>query len=294
MSSRPPSRVVFVGNIPYGLSEEQITDIFSSAGKVERFRLVYDTETGKAKGFGFADYPDIDSASSAVRNLNDYEIQGRKLRVDFSNDQRAGDDDHQAPAYGSNTANGNAGGYAPSAGSIPPLPPGKELAPGITCTDAISRTINTLPPGQLLEILGQMKTLATNEPQRATELLQQAPQLAYAVCEALLLMGLVTPNAIQSIVDPGAPPAAVPQPAAYGQPAAVPGYMGAPVANNTPPVAANPYAPPPAAAPAPAAQDTDALLRAVMELPQSEIDKLKPEERDQILALRAQFAAVRR
>lgn len=41
-----------------GLSEEQITDIFSSAGKVERFRLVYDSETGRPKGFGFADYPD--------------------------------------------------------------------------------------------------------------------------------------------------------------------------------------------------------------------------------------------
>lgn len=82
MSTRPPSRVVFVGNIPYGttnfpnppwhtshlafadlisilgLSEEQIQDIFSSAGKVERFRLVYDPETGRPKGFGFADYPD--------------------------------------------------------------------------------------------------------------------------------------------------------------------------------------------------------------------------------------------
>jgi cleavage stimulation factor subunit 2 len=75
MSTRPPSRVVFVGNIPYGmlnlrmlsawhltsfsgLTEEQITDIFSSAGKVERFRLVYDSETGRPKGFGFADYPD--------------------------------------------------------------------------------------------------------------------------------------------------------------------------------------------------------------------------------------------
>lgn len=41
-----------------GLTEEQITDIFSSAGKVERFRLVYDSETGRPKGFGFADYPD--------------------------------------------------------------------------------------------------------------------------------------------------------------------------------------------------------------------------------------------
>lgn len=47
-----------------GLSEEQITDIFSSAGKVERFRLVYDSETGRPKGFGFADYPDTGTMSS--------------------------------------------------------------------------------------------------------------------------------------------------------------------------------------------------------------------------------------
>ncbi|RBQ93715.1 hypothetical protein VDGD_20345 [Verticillium dahliae] len=56
--SKTLSRVVFVGNIPYGLSEEQITDIFSSAGKVINFRLVYDRETGRPKGFGFAEYPD--------------------------------------------------------------------------------------------------------------------------------------------------------------------------------------------------------------------------------------------
>ncbi|KAG5925458.1 hypothetical protein E4U53_003297 [Claviceps sorghi] len=95
MSTRPPSRVVFVGNIPYGLSEEQITEIFGRAGKVERFRLVYDSETGRPKGFGFADYPDTDSASSAVRNLNDFEVMGRKLRVDFSNEQKSGDEDNQ-------------------------------------------------------------------------------------------------------------------------------------------------------------------------------------------------------
>ena len=41
-----------------GLSEEQISDIFSGAGKVLNFRLVYDRETGRPKGFGFAEYPD--------------------------------------------------------------------------------------------------------------------------------------------------------------------------------------------------------------------------------------------
>lgn len=52
-----------------GLTEEQITDIFSSAGKVERFRLVYDPETGRPKGFGFADYPDTGMDDSSPQKL---------------------------------------------------------------------------------------------------------------------------------------------------------------------------------------------------------------------------------
>ncbi|CAI4216639.1 unnamed protein product [Parascedosporium putredinis] len=75
------------------LSEEQIIEIFSSAGKVLNFRLVYDRETGRPKGFGFAEYPDADSASSAVRNLHNYEIKGRRLRVDFSNEGGADEED---------------------------------------------------------------------------------------------------------------------------------------------------------------------------------------------------------
>ncbi|KAK4078616.1 uncharacterized protein Triagg1_2947 [Trichoderma aggressivum f. europaeum] len=303
MSSRPPSRVVFVGNIPYGLSEEQITDIFSSAGKVERFRLVYDSETGRPKGFGFADYPDTDSASSAVRNLNEYEIMGRKLRVDFSNEQKSGDEDGQTPGQNTGASNGGAASNYTQSTPLPPLPAGKEIPPGLTCTDAISRTLNTLPPPQLLDILSQMKTLATTEPQRATELLQQAPQLAYAVFQSLLLMGLVSPESIQSVVDPNAPPPTQLPTANY--PSA--GFPGAPVANHTPPVNAMPYAPPaannsayappaaaPAAAPAGMAQDPDALMRAVMELPQAQIDMLPEADRHQIMALRATFAGQRR
>ncbi|KYK56865.1 RNA recognition motif containing protein [Drechmeria coniospora] len=298
MSTRPPSRVVFVGNIPYGLSEEQITDIFSSAGKVERFRLVYDSESGRPKGFGFADYPDTDSAASAVRNLNDYEIMGRKLRVDFSNEQRSGDDDNHPASSATNPPAVNSSGlasYGSQASSLPTLPAGKEIPSGLTCTDAISRTLNTLPPSQLLDILGQMKALASSDPQRATELLQQAPQLTYAVFQALLLMGLVSPEAIQSVSEPGAPQTQQPV-------ASFPTIPGYPAANNTPPVGAVPYAPPPAqaqpyGAPAPqpvAGPDTDALLRQVMELPQSQIDLLPEAERQQILALRASYIGQQR
>jgi RNA recognition motif-containing protein len=45
-------------NRQIGLTEEQIIRIFSSAGKVLNFRLVYDRETGKPKGFGFVEFPD--------------------------------------------------------------------------------------------------------------------------------------------------------------------------------------------------------------------------------------------
>ncbi|SPN97046.1 related to cleavage stimulation factor 64K chain [Cephalotrichum gorgonifer] len=315
MSSKQPSRVVFVGNIPYDLSEEQIIEIFSSAGKVLNFRLVYDRETGRPKGFGFAEYPDSDSASSAVRNLHNHEIKGRRLRVDFSNEGGGGDDDadgDQGQSMGATTNLHPSNGMSsvlPShtQSSLPSLPAGKELPPGVTCTDAISRTLNTLPPAQLLDILTQMKVLATNEPARATELLQQAPQLAYAVFQALLLMNLVSPEAISSVLEGGAPlvPPPPQQNLGYQPPQQqVGGFPGAaPVMTNTPPVAATPYAPPQAAQPAygapppaaaPPAQDPEALMRAVMELPQATIDALPEAERAQILSLRAGFMNQRR
>ncbi|KAI0482615.1 hypothetical protein GGR56DRAFT_670470 [Xylariaceae sp. FL0804] len=304
MSSKPPSRVVFVGNIPYGLSEEQIADIFCKAGQVLNFRLVYDRETGRPKGFGFAEYPDADSAASAVRNLNDFEVMNRKLRVDYSTEGRveAEDNKQDATAVYGQIPNG-ASSFAPQpavAGSLPPLPPGKELPPGVSATDAISRTLNTLPPSQLLDILSQMKSLATTDPARATELLAQAPQLSYAIFQALLLMGLVSPDAIHSVLDTSAAPAPVAQ--------AIPGYhaaagYGAP-ANPTPPVP-TPYAPPavaapqasyapPAANPMGASQDQDSLMQAVMNLPQETIDQLPEAERQQIMTLRATFMGPRR
>jgi cleavage stimulation factor subunit 2 len=284
---------------------------------VLNFRLVYDRETGKPKGFGFAEYPDEDSAATAVRHLNDHEVQGRKLRVDFSSDSgNTGDDDHAKDKDGGRSGGQNGHrhtGSTTQAGSakseaLPPLPPGKDLPPGVTATDAISRTLNTLPPSQLLDILTQMKTLATNDPARATQLLTEAPQLSYAIFQALLLLGLVSPEAISSVIEtgggPAATPAPVPPPAAFAYPG-----VGA---VNTPPVnAAGGYAPPPpvpaapTAAPAPAANplaaltapaggaealDPAALMQAVMDLPQAMIDQLPEGEKQQILALRASYA----
>ncbi|KAF2115587.1 hinge domain of cleavage stimulation factor subunit 2-domain-containing protein, partial [Lophiotrema nucula] len=194
-------RVVFIGNIPYGITEEQIIDTLSRVGQVLNFRLVYDKETGRPKGFGFAEFADGDAAASAVRNLNEHEIMGRKLRVDWSNDNGAGDN---APTtYSASAPMNGQPDLAPVQQSsvLPPLPPGVDLQPNFTCPDAISRTLSTLPPAQLLDILSQMKGLVTTEPLKATELLRQAPQLAYAIFQALLLLNLVDTSVLSSIVE---------------------------------------------------------------------------------------------
>lgn len=49
--------------------------------KVFHFRLVYDRETGKPKGYGFCEYQDLETAQCAMRNLNNHDFNGRPLRV---------------------------------------------------------------------------------------------------------------------------------------------------------------------------------------------------------------------
>ncbi len=64
------ARSCFVGNIPYDATEEQLKVVFSSVGPVLSFKLVFDRDSGKPKGYGFCEYMDPETASSAMRNLN--------------------------------------------------------------------------------------------------------------------------------------------------------------------------------------------------------------------------------
>ncbi|BBN08786.1 cleavage stimulation factor subunit 2 [Marchantia polymorpha subsp. ruderalis] len=84
------SRCVFVGNIPYDATEEQLVQICEEVGPVVSFRLVVDRDTGKPKGYGFCEFRDEETALSARRNLQGYEINGRQLRVDFAENEKGG------------------------------------------------------------------------------------------------------------------------------------------------------------------------------------------------------------
>lgn len=76
------SRSVFVGNIPFDATESELQQIFSEVGMVKSFRMVNDKETGKPKGFGFVEYYDVPTAQSAIRNLQNRELNGRPLKID--------------------------------------------------------------------------------------------------------------------------------------------------------------------------------------------------------------------
>lgn len=317
-------RVVFIGNIPYGVSEEQIMDIFGRTGQVVGFRLVYDKETGQPKGFGFLEYSDTDSAASAVRNLNDHEIQGRTLRVDYSNDNRGTNqnqnqnqqgESNRVPLPPSHFMNA---GPPPPASALPPLPPAAELPPGVTAVDAISRTLQAMPTPQLLDFISQLKGLTATNPAQANALLQSAPQLGYAVFQAMLLLGLVDPNIVGQLIESLPPPVQAPPPpqappqqppmAQYPQPPMgyppqqqyqQPPQQFAQYAQPPPqqyaqstPVQQNPYqAPPQQQAPPPAVDPGEAArLRAqVMALTQEQINGLPAEARQQIMNLRQTY-----
>ena len=74
-------RRLYVGNLPYKATDEELTALFSSAGNVASARVMRDMATGRARGFGFVEMATDEAAQKAVEQFNEYEMDGRKLVV---------------------------------------------------------------------------------------------------------------------------------------------------------------------------------------------------------------------
>lgn len=72
---------IFVGNLPYGSSEDEIRSIFEAHGKVDSVQIVTDRTTGRSRGFAFVDM-ERSQAELAIESLNGLEMDGRPLRID--------------------------------------------------------------------------------------------------------------------------------------------------------------------------------------------------------------------
>ena len=82
---------IYVGNIAYELSEDELREAFSSYGEVESARIITDRFTGRSKGFGFVEMADDEQAQKAIDEMNGRELSGRALRVNEARPRPAGD-----------------------------------------------------------------------------------------------------------------------------------------------------------------------------------------------------------
>jgi cold-inducible RNA-binding protein len=72
---------IYVGNLSYNTTEDQLRTMFEAHGTVDRANLATDRSTGRARGFGFVEMPNEAEARNAIGALNETELDGRKLMV---------------------------------------------------------------------------------------------------------------------------------------------------------------------------------------------------------------------
>jgi len=81
LSLKDPYVNIFVGNLAFTTTEQDLRQLFEPYGTVETVRIMTDRETGRARGFGFVEMPDSRAAESAIDALNGMSLAGRTLTV---------------------------------------------------------------------------------------------------------------------------------------------------------------------------------------------------------------------
>ncbi len=81
---------IYVGNLSYGATDEDLRTTFEDFGEVESVTIIKDKFSGKSKGFGFVEMPANEEAQSAIEGLNGQELKGRKLNINEARPPRSG------------------------------------------------------------------------------------------------------------------------------------------------------------------------------------------------------------
>ncbi|MHB8841942.1 MAG: RNA recognition motif domain-containing protein [Candidatus Aquicultor sp.] len=78
---------LYVGNLAYTTTEDELREKFSQFGEVESVNVIMDRDTGRSKGFGFVEMGTEDAAKAAIEAMNGQEIDGRTIKVSESKPQ---------------------------------------------------------------------------------------------------------------------------------------------------------------------------------------------------------------
>jgi RNA recognition motif-containing protein len=113
---------IYVGNLSWSMTDDDLSNLFSEYGSVTSAKILKDKVSGRSKGFGFVEMEDDEAAKTAIANLNDAEVQGRKLKVNESQPKPEGSGDgFKKRSFGGGGGGGfrkgGSGGYGGGGGS---------------------------------------------------------------------------------------------------------------------------------------------------------------------------------
>ena len=73
---------LYVGNLAYAVTQEDLAELFATGGKVESAVVVSDKFSGQSRGFGFVEMAEAADAATAIQTLNDTDLKGRRIKID--------------------------------------------------------------------------------------------------------------------------------------------------------------------------------------------------------------------
>jgi cleavage stimulation factor subunit 2 len=160
--------------------------------------MVTDLETGKPRGFAFVEFENAQDALSAIRNMNEYELNGRKIRVNFSNSShletlagQLGMDMTQKTknvppvsssmgdgGMGMNNSRNNVGGPGSGGGHAAGHSSGGSSEVG---TQAVANALKAMSKGEMYDVILKLKEIADSDPDKARKIISGHPQLPEAI-----------------------------------------------------------------------------------------------------------------
>lgn len=187
MNRGNPSRTVYLGSIPYDQTEQQILDLCQTIGPVTALKMMFDPTTGKSKGYAFIEFKDLSTSASAVRNLNGYTLGSRSLKCGYTTGSGIGGGNS---AGGGNSMEDEEGSMMEDV-KFPWLPVGVDVNINMTTPAmCISSELGKLQKDQQLELITVIQNFCKDDKETFVSLLEQYPQLSYAIAELLLSSGV--------------------------------------------------------------------------------------------------------
>ncbi|KAJ2866834.1 Cleavage stimulation factor subunit 2 [Coemansia asiatica] len=159
------SNIVFLGNVAYNTTEEQLRKMLELAGPVVDVKLVFDPVTNRAKGFGFCQFPDTNIAASAIKNLNDSLVDGRNIKIGYADRKKVSR-------------------YLNTDGTTLGSVPGEAVSSSIG-TVQVERLVEELDPEARVDLVAQFRAYAGVNTMKARDELMKNPGLAWALLRSM-------------------------------------------------------------------------------------------------------------